>query len=95
MHRRSPLRAAWTLASIAGATAVGITTREPGFVVITVVGGLLLPRVLGFGWGGPHHDRLHHRCGGDRTARIDRHLGEWHRQAHGEGAAPGGGPVSA
>jgi hypothetical protein len=93
--QRQPLRAAWALATIAGATAVGITTREPGFVVITFLGGLLLPRVLGFGWGGPHR-HLHGPCGRDRNARIDHHLGEWHRQAHGEaGAAPSSEPVSA
>ena len=90
--QRRPLRAAWALATIAGATAVGITTREPGFVVITFLGGLFLPRVL-FGWGhGPHHM---HACGRDRNARIDHHLGDWHRQAHGESPAAPTEPVSA
>ncbi|MEA2670847.1 MAG: hypothetical protein QOG45_1067 [Chloroflexota bacterium] len=55
MRRRSPLAIGWVLATIAGATAVGITTQRPGFVVITFIGGLWLPRLLGFGWGGHHH----------------------------------------
>ncbi len=55
MHRRTPLGIAWALTTIAGATAVGITTQRPGFVVITFLGGLWLPRLLGFGWGGHHH----------------------------------------
>jgi hypothetical protein len=93
MHRRSPLRTAWALATVAGATAVGITTQRPGFVVITFLGGLLLPRVL-LGWGGPHHHL--HGCGRDRNARIDHHPADWHRHAHGEsGAAPEAGAVSA
>jgi hypothetical protein len=55
MRRRSPLAIGWVLAVIAGATAVGITTQRPGFVVITFIGGLWLPRLLGVGWGGHHH----------------------------------------
>ncbi len=71
MRRRSPLAIGWALATIAGATAVGITTQRPGFVVITFLGGLWLPRLLGFGWGGHHH---HHgpwhgcRSGGEAAA---------------------------
>ncbi len=53
MRRRSPLQITWALATIAGASVVGVTTHQPGFVVITFIGGLLLPRVLGFG--GHHH----------------------------------------
>jgi hypothetical protein len=40
-------RAAWGLVAIGAATAVGITTRDAGFVVITFLGTLVLPRVLG------------------------------------------------
>ncbi|HEX3604531.1 MAG TPA: hypothetical protein VH134_01320 [Candidatus Dormibacteraeota bacterium] len=64
MHQRSPLRTAWALATIGGATAVGITTQRPGFVVITFIGGLLLPRVLGFGWAGHHGHHAHARWHG-------------------------------
>ncbi len=72
MRRRSPMAIGWALATVAGATAVGITTQRPGFVVITFLGGLWLPRLLGFGWGGPHH-HLHghgHGCrrGGEAAA---------------------------
>ena len=47
-------RTLWGLVAIAAATAVGITTHEPGFIVITFLGTLVLPRVLGLtghrGW---------------------------------------------
>jgi hypothetical protein len=40
-------RAAWGLLAIGAATAVGVTTRNPGFIAITFIGTLALPRVLG------------------------------------------------
>lgn len=40
-------RTAWGLVAIGAATAVGITTHSPGFIVITFLGTLVLPRVLG------------------------------------------------
>jgi len=40
-------RIAWGLVAVGAATAVGITTQNPGFVVITFLGALVLPRVLG------------------------------------------------
>jgi hypothetical protein len=40
-------RTAWGLVAIGAATAVGITTQNPGFVVITFLGALIVPRVLG------------------------------------------------
>ena len=40
-------RTAWGLVAIGAATAVGITTRDPGFIVITFLGALVVPRVLG------------------------------------------------
>ena len=40
-------RTAWELVAVGAATAVGITTRDPGFIVITFLGALVLPRVLG------------------------------------------------
>jgi hypothetical protein len=40
-------RTAWGLVAIGAATAVGITTHSPGFIAITFVGTLVLPRVLG------------------------------------------------
>ena len=58
MRRRSPLHLTWALATVAGATAVGITTQRPGFVVITFIGGLWLPHLLGFG------HQHHHGHGG-------------------------------
>ena len=50
-------RTAWGLVAIGAATAVGITTRDPGFTVITFLGALVVPRVLGLtprrrGWRG-------------------------------------------
>ena len=40
-------RTAWGLVAIGAATAVGITTRDPGFIIITFIGALVVPRVLG------------------------------------------------
>jgi hypothetical protein len=40
-------RTAWGLVAIGAATAVGITTRDPGFTIITFIGALVVPRVLG------------------------------------------------
>ena len=40
-------RTAWGLVAIGAATAVGITTRDPGFIIITFLGALVVPRVLG------------------------------------------------
>jgi hypothetical protein len=40
-------RTVWGLVAVGAATAVGITTQEPGFIVITFLGTLILPRVLG------------------------------------------------
>ena len=68
-----PFRAAWGLLAIGAATAVGVATRDPGFTVITFIGTLALPRVLGFGgrrgWHGGGWSR---GCGGYR--------GEHHRE---------------
>jgi hypothetical protein len=74
-------RRLWGLVAVGGATAVGITTRDPGFVVITFLGGLVLPRVLGLR--GPGMGR---GCGGRhaRRAYLEQRMSEWHRQAHGE-----------
>jgi hypothetical protein len=46
-------RTAWGLVAIGAATAVGVTTKNPGFIVITFLGTLALPRILGLsprGW---------------------------------------------
>ncbi|HEY2703644.1 MAG TPA: hypothetical protein VGL20_08140 [Candidatus Dormibacteraeota bacterium] len=72
MQRRSPLAIGWALATIAGAAAVGITTQRPGFVVITFLGGLWLPRLLGFGWGGHHHHGPWHGCRGGAEVAAPR-----------------------
>jgi hypothetical protein len=54
-------RTAWGLVAVGAATAVGVTTKNPGFIVITFLGTLALPRILGLtprGWNrhgfGPH-----------------------------------------
>jgi len=77
-----PARTLWGLAAVGGATAVGVLTRDPGFTVITLVGGLALPRILGF----RRHRWWQHACSGGqgRRTRIEERLAEWHKQAHGE-----------
>ena len=64
-------RTAWGLVAIGAATAVGITTRDPGFTVITFLGALVVPRVLGLtprrrGWRGfgPHGKGWNGACAG-------------------------------
>jgi hypothetical protein len=62
------LRSLWGLVAVAAATAVGITTRDAGFTVITFIGSLWLPRILGFapprrwgagrGWHGGCHGQM-------------------------------------
>jgi hypothetical protein len=42
-------RTAWGLVAVGAATAVGVTTKNPGFIVITFLGTLALPRILGIG----------------------------------------------
>jgi len=41
------LRAFWNLAAVGGAIAVGFTTQNAGFVAITLIGGFIVPRMLG------------------------------------------------
>ena len=41
-------RAFWGLLAIGAATAVGVTTHDAGFTIITFIGSLWLPRILGF-----------------------------------------------
>jgi hypothetical protein len=82
-------RGLWRLAAVGGAIAVGFTTRDAGLVAITLLGGLALPRILGFGGG--HHGM----CGGHarhhegRRAFLEERMAEWHRQAH-AGTGPAG-----
>jgi hypothetical protein len=63
-------RTAWGLVAVGAATAVGVTTKNPGFIVITFLGTLALPRILGFSprrWNrqgfGPHGKAWGGRCG--------------------------------
>jgi hypothetical protein len=83
-----PARRLWGLVVIGGATAVGITTRDPGFVIITLLGGLALPRILGVRRHGHWHG--HGACGGRHAGRgrFEERMAEWHRQAHGDAAPP-------
>ena len=87
----SPIRLFWNLAAIGGATAVGVITHDAGLIVVTFLGGLLVPRLLGlsprrhgpFGWAGG--------CGGQRPGaqwRSER-FAAWHREAHGGGTSAG------
>lgn len=77
-----PARMLFGLIAVGGAIAVGVITHDAGFTALTFVGGLVLPRILGF--------RSHHfrggPCGGaghDRgRGRLDQRMESWHRQAH-------------
>jgi len=80
------LRRLWGLVAVGAAVAVGLTTHDAGFVVITFLGSLFLPRYLGLtgrhGWMG---------CAGRHAAgrmRFEDRMASWHREAHAGGATP-------
>lgn len=78
-----PARTLFGLIAVGGAIAVGLTTHDAGFTALTFVGGLVLPRVLGFRGRGRH---LGGPCGGEGRdrglGRLDQRMESWHRQAH-------------
>jgi hypothetical protein len=78
-----PARTLFGLIAVAGAVAVGVTTHDAGFTALTFVGGLMLPRILGFRGrrlhGGPCGARGDHNLG-----RLEQRMEGWHRQAHGD-----------
>jgi hypothetical protein len=90
-----PLRTFWGLAAIGGAIAVGLTTHNAGYIVITFIGGLIVPHVLGIA--GPGRHQRHGPCGhgvgfdgqGGRASRMHGVWDDWHRQSHaGQTATP-------
>lgn len=79
-----PARTLFGLIAVGGAVAVGVTTHDAGFTALTFVGGLMLPRILGF------RGRRFAHCGGGRDhvrGRLDQRMESWHRQAHGDAGA--------
>jgi hypothetical protein len=96
-----PLRTFWGLAAIVGAIAVGLTTHNAGYIVITFIGGLIVPHVLGIAGPGRRHQHGGRfgqgtACGGagGRGSRFQGMWDEWHRQAHaGQTATPPAPPV--
>jgi len=74
-----PIRTLWGLAAVGAATAVGVTTHEPGFVILGLAGPGWRGRFGGAGG-----------CGGHKARRrsADDRLEAWHRQAHSEAAPP-------
>ncbi|MGH7685428.1 MAG: hypothetical protein ACREN2_01210 [Candidatus Dormibacteria bacterium] len=59
------IRFFWNAAAVAGAVVVGVFTHDAGLIAITLIGGLIVPRMLGlvprrgflgyarrYGWGG-------------------------------------------
>lgn len=83
-----PARTLFGLIAVGGAVAVGVTTHDAGFTALTFIGGLMLPRILGFR--GRHF--LGGACGGrgdHGRGRFEQRVESWHRQAHGDvGAQP-------
>jgi hypothetical protein len=93
----TPLRRLWGLAAVGGAVAVAVTTHDAGFTALTLVGGLALPRILGFGGRWQGRRGWAGGCAGvDRgRSRIEERLGSWHRQAQGETPAESTGAPTA
>jgi len=88
-----PLRTFWTLAAAGGAIAVGLTTQNDAYIVITFLGGLIVPRMLGLAGPGRFQRAkgFGARSFGPGAALAGRRGGggcgndpwsEWHRQAH-------------
>ena len=83
-----PARTAFGLIAVGGAIAVGVITHDAGFTALTFIGGLVLPRILGFrgraahGWGcaGGHRDAARDKMRG----RFEQRMDSWHQQAHGD-----------
>ncbi len=83
-----PARTLFGLVAVGGAVAVGLTTHDAGFTALTFIGGLMLPRILGFrGRRGFCTGRADHVRG-----HLGQRMGTWHRQAHGD--APGATPAT-
>ena len=84
-----PARTLFGLIAVGGAIAVGITTRDAGFTALTFVGGLALPRVLGFRRrGGPFGAGCRGGIAEHHKARFEGRMNDWHRQAHGTAEPP-------
>ena len=84
-----PLRTFWGLAAVGGAIAVGLTTQNAAYIVITFLGGLIVPRALGLAGSGHRHgwtDQFGPGAGprlrGHRAGCRQGFWDEWHRQAH-------------
>ena len=72
------IRFFWNAAAVAGAVVVGVFTHDAGLIAVTLIGGLIVPRMLGlvprhgflgyarrYGWGnGPGGGWGGHRGGG-------------------------------
>ena len=78
------LRAFWNLAAVGGAIAVGFTTQNAGFVAITLIGGFIVPRMLGLA--GPVGPFARFRYAARRTGDG------WGSPWGGGWGGPGGGP---
>ena len=89
-----PARTLFGLIAVGGAVAVGVTTHDAGFTALTFIGGLMLPRILGFRGrrfiGGPCGGRGDHGRG-----RFEQRAESWHRQAHGDAGVQPPAPTTA
>ncbi len=90
-----PARTVFGLIAVAGAVAVGVTTHDAGFTALTFIGGLILPRVLGFRGRRPWGAGCGGNRGGHMQGRFEQRMNAWHGGAHGEApVAPPAAPTA-
>ena len=97
------IRLFWNAAAVAGAVVVGVFTHDAGLIAVTLIGGFIVPRMLGLsprrrwlgmgggGWGrGGWGGGFGSSCGGWQGGRGGRwsRFDSWHQDAHGQQTAP-------
>ena len=98
------IRFFWNAAAVAGAIVVGVFTHDAGLVAVTLLGGLIAPRILGLVPRRGFLGMARGACGpwgrggwggGGRPGHgwdPTRRFSAWHEQAHGQSSVPPAAP---